>query len=207
MPPTKISNNGPDNAYDFIVNGQSTPKKQGLLNSQTTLRQRLLVVLGGIVILIILIIVISSIFSSKPKTAGLITIAQEQGTLSALATVATQSGSQQVTKNLAININLTMASGQLGVIEYIASTGKKITSTSLLTSHTTTLTSQLTTTPANNFDSEYIQLTQTELASYVTIIKSAYSSSDPVSQKQLLSNLYTSATLLVKEASSAASAL
>jgi hypothetical protein len=207
MPPTQTTNTASDNPYDFIVNSESKPKKQSLLNSQTPFRQRLLVILGGAVILIILIVVISSIFSSKPNTAGVISIAEQQGTLISMAAVAGLNANQQVTKNLAANITLTMTSGQLSVINYIESTGKKITSTSLLTSHTTQLSSQLSSTPSNNFDSVYIQLTQTELASYETMLKSAYSSSDPASQKQLLSNLYDSLTLLIKEASSAANDL
>ena len=207
MPPTQSINTASQNPYDFIVNSGSKPKKQSLLNSQTPFRQRLLVILGGAVILIILIVVISSIFSSKPKTAGLISIAEEQDTLSSIAAIAGQNANQQVSKNLAANITLTMTSGQTNVVNYIESIGKKITPASLVTSHTTQLSSQLSSTPSNNFDSSYIQLTQTELASYLTMLKSAYSSSDPVSQKQILSNLYGSATLLVKEANSAASDL
>jgi len=207
MPPAQTPNKPSDNAYDFIVNKESKPKKASFINSQTSFKQRLLVILGGAVILIILIVIVSSLFSSKPKTAGLLSVAQEQGTLFTLAGDASLSANQQVTRNLAINITLTMTSGQLNVINYIKGTGTKILPASLHASNVTELSSELSSTPSNNFDSLYVQLTQGALTSYITTLKSAYSSSLPLSQKLLLSNLYASATLLVKEADSTASDL
>lgn len=207
MPPAQTPNKPSENAYDFIVNKESKPKKPSFINSQTPFKQRILVILGGAVILTILIIIISSIFSSKPKTAGLLSVAQEQGTLFTLAGDASLSANQQVTRNLAINITLTMTTGQLNVINYIKGTGTKIVPASLHASNVTQLSSELTSTPANNFDSLYVQLTQNTLSSYITTLKSAYSSTLPLSQKLLLSNLYASATLLTKEANSTSSDL
>lgn len=207
MPPTQTTSKPSDKDYDFIVNKESKPKKQSFINSQTSFKQRLLVILGGAVILIILIIIISSLFSSKPKTAGLLSVARSQGTLFTLAGVASLSANQQVTRNLAANITLTMTSGQLDVINYIKETGTKIVPASLHASNTAALSSELSSTPSNNFDSLYVQLTQSALSSYISTIKLAYSPSDPASQKILLANLYASATLLVNEANSTATAL
>ena len=207
MPPVENTTQPTENPYDFIVNNAPKAKKLNLLGPQISFKQRILTILAGALILIILIVVVSSIFSSKPKTAGLFSVAQQQGTLLSMAKVGGLSASQQITRNLAANISLTMTSQQLGLVHYIASTGTKVTSGSLLSGHTTELSSELTSSPANNFDNLYVQLTQTELSRYVGLIKSAYSSSDPASQRILLSNLYVSANLLIKQANSTASDL
>jgi len=207
MPPVQTTNKPDANPYDFIINEPPKQPKPSLLSSQTSFKQRLLVILGGGLVLIIVIVVISSLFSSKPKTTGLLAIAQQQTALITVATSATTTASQQITKNLATNVELSLTSAQLSVISYLKSAGSNPTATSLLSSQTTVLSKELASTPANNFDSVYAGLTQTQLSSYASTIKSVYSSSDPASLKLLLSNLYVSANLLLKEATTTTTSL
>lgn len=208
MPPAPTDTKPSANPYDFIVNQAPKPKKPSLLSSQTSFVKRLLVIFGGAFGLIIVIIIIASIFSSKPKTSGLLSIAEQQATLISLAHSATTTAGQQITKNLAASVQLSLISNQLSVVNYLKTTGdSKLTITSLSTSQGAVLSKQLISTPANTFDSEYVQLTQTQLASYLTLIKQTFSSSDPASQKILLSNSYASANLLLKEANATSTGL
>ena len=207
MPLAESNNKSTENPYDFIVNEPPKQRKPSLFSGQTSFKQRILVILGGGIVLIILIVIFASIFSSKPKTAGIVSVGQQQTTLITLATSADTAASQQITKNLATNVKLSLTSGQLSLINYLEATGSKITAISLLTSQTALVSKQLAATPANNFDYEYVQLAQSELTSYVSAIKQVYSSNNPASQKVLLSNLYVSASLLLKEANTAASDL
>jgi hypothetical protein len=196
-----------ENPYSFIVNGSQKQRRSSLFSNQTSFRKKLLVILGGGLVLIILIVIISSLFSSKTNTQSLITIAEQQNTLITLATSAEATASQQATKNLDSNINLALTSEQLQLIQYIESAGVKITSASLKTSQAATLTAQLSAASANNFDSLYVQLTQSQLTSYIASIKQAYVSSDPTGEKVLLSNLYVSANLLLKNSNQASAEL
>lgn len=207
MPPVQVSNKQTENPYDFIVNEAPKPQKPSLLSNQTSFKQRLIVILGGGIVLIIVIIIIASILSPKPKTAGLLSIAQQQSTLITLAYLGEKTAAQQITKDLATNVSLSLTSGRLSLVTYLEATGSKLTSASLLTTQSITLSTELTATPANNFDSEYVQLTQTQLINYVSALKQVFSSSDPASQKIIISNLYAGAILLLKQANSAAADL
>ena len=207
MPPAQSNNKPTENPYDFIVNGAPKPQKPGLLSNQGSFKQRLLVILGGGLILIILIVIISSIFASKPKTAGLLSIAQQQSALITLSGLGERTAAQQITRDLAVNVELNLESAQVSLVSYLEDTGMKLTATSLLSSQTTPLSTELTATPANNFDSEYVQLTQTQLKNYVSALKQVFSSSDPSSQKIILRNLYAGANLLLGQANSTAANL
>lgn len=207
MSDTENSNQSSENPYDFIVNEVPKPKKPSLFSSQSSFKQRLLVILGGGLALIIIIVIISSIFSSPPKTTAIVSIGEQQTTLITLATEADQTANLQVTKNLATNIELSLSSGQVNLVKYLKRTGSKITSAGLLTKKTTQLKAELTATPANNIDTQYVQMAKSELTSYISAIKQAYTVSDPASQKVLLNNLYASSELLLKEANTTATSL
>lgn len=202
MPPASTDNKPTENPYDFIVNQAPKPKRPSLLGSQTSFTKRLLIILGGGLGLIIVIIIFVSLLSSPPKTAGLVSAAEEQATLLSLSEVAGKTASQQITKNLAATVQLSLLSDQLSLVTYIKdlNSSLKITDTSLLTQQGTALTAQLSADPANSFDSEYVQLTQTHLSTYLNLLKQSYSSSDPTAEKILLSNLYNAANLLLKQA-------
>lgn len=207
MPPTETNSPPTTSPYDFIVNEPKKQRKLTIFNSQTSFKQRILIILGGGLVLIILLIVLASIFSPKPKTAGLLTLGQQQDTLITLASSAATTANQQITINLATNIELSLTSEQFSVVKYLKTSGTKVTTASLLTTKATALSKELASTPSNSFDSEYVQLTQSQLSNYLAAIKRAFSSSDPVNQKVLLNNLYVSANLLLEEANTAANDL
>jgi hypothetical protein len=207
MPPDQTDNKSDENQYDFITKDAPKVRKPSLLGSQTSFMQRLIVILGGGIIIIIVIIIIASIFSSKPKTADLLSIAKTQSTLLSLANLGESTASQQVTKDLAANVELTITSGQVSLVKYLNAVGGKITPLSLHSIESTTLSTELTSTHANNFDFEYIQLTQAQLTDYVSALKQVFSASDPHNQKIILSNLYVTATILLKQANAAATSL
>lgn len=203
MPPSLPSTKPTESPYDFIVNEAPKPRKPSLLSNQTSFKQRLLIILGGGIVLIIVIIIISSLFSSKPKTAGLLSLAQQQSTLITLAAKGEQTASQQITKDLATNVSLSLTTGRLSLVTYLDAAGSKLTAASLVTTQSVTLSTELTSTPANNFDFEYAQLTQTLLTSYVSSIKQVFSANQPANVKVILRNLYAGASLLLKEADTA----
>ena len=116
--------------------------------------------------------------------------------------MAEKNAAQQITKNLASNVDLSLTSGQLSLVTYLETTGSKVSTASLLTAQSTTLSTELSGAPANNFDSEYVQLTQTQLKDYASALKQIFSSSDPANQKVILRNLYAGANLLLKESNS-----
>src|SRR5580692_4287747 len=101
MPPASVDTKSPENPYDFIFKEAPKPKKPGLLSPQTSFMKRLLIILGSAFGLIIVIIIVASLFSSTPKTAGLVSIAEKQATLLSLAQSAETTASQQITKDLA----------------------------------------------------------------------------------------------------------
>ena len=204
MPPGQSNNPPSTDPYAFITNEPKKKRNFNLFSPQVSFQKRLFIILGGGIVLIILIIIFSSLLSPKTKTTGLVTIGQEQGNLVALSTAASSTVSQQVTKNLAVNIILGLTSDQLRVVSYLNSAGKKVSVASLTTSQATTLSQQLSSAPANTVDSLYVQLVQNLLTGYITTLKQVYSSGATVKQKVLLSNFYNSANLLSTQLNSAA---
>ena len=171
----------PQPNYDFFLNPQSKPK-QRFLSSNSSMKMRIVTVLGGGMVLIIIVIIISSLLSSKPGTAGLLTLAQEQNELVRVAAKAGQQSSQQI-------------------LAYSKKFGQKLSAKQLMLTRSATTDQQLTSAQAaSNYDSVYLQITVTALNQYLQSLKQVYNSTSSKTQRQFLSTDYSAANILLNQA-------
>lgn len=188
--------------YDFIMN-PGKPPRRSLLPSGNSMVGRIVVIAGLGVVLIIAIIIVMSLFSGSGNMPKLVTVAQKQQELIRISTLATTTGlgqSSQTTKNFTESCLLSLTSAQQQLLNFTSTHGKKISQKELaLGKNTATDATLKSAIQATNFDSTYTNIMQTQLATYANSLKSAFSTAKNVNEKQLLSNDYSGAQLLLKQ--------
>lgn len=191
---------GPSGSYDFIFNPQKAPKKRFGLPGGGSTGQRIAIMAVGAVILLIIFIVLASALSSgsKNSTQTVIDLAEEQSELIRVATIGTQKSRGADSANLAITALLSLETTQTQTLTLLKSNGHKLGQKQLMLKQDPKTDQTLDSADLNNnFDTAFIQLMQSNLATYKNDLKSAYDASKSNSEKQILSNSFTGISVLL----------
>ncbi|MDB5170929.1 MAG: hypothetical protein JWO35_623 [Candidatus Saccharibacteria bacterium] len=188
------------NDYAFITNPDKPVRKQSLPGSNSPVI-RALVVSGGLLILIILFVIVKGLLSGGSALPAYESIAQDQQSMIHLATNATQektlSGTNQ---NFAITAQLSLTSDQSSIISYLATNGTKVDAKKLGIKVSPVLDKQLTdAAAASNYDRTFAQIMKTKLTNYEQALQQTYTKTKGPKGRELLSNQYKSAQLLVQQ--------
>lgn len=191
------------NQYDFIMNPGKPPKKGALVNNNS-IATRIAVIVGlVVVILIFFIIVLSLLSSSGGSNTKLTTIAQQQNEIIRVATLANNSGStqtSQTTNDFSQNCLLSITTAQQQLLAYLSAHGTKLGTKQLaLTKNASTDAAITAAVASSNLDAVYTSIMKTELQAYENAVKDAYGGAKSTAEKQLLSNEYSGAVLLLQQ--------
>jgi hypothetical protein len=197
--------------YDFIINPESPVARRSTLPGLPPANSLLLRVIYGVVGLIILLIlfsVIKGLIVGKPKLDSFVSIAQDQQELIHLATNAAATAQQQSlstgNQNVAATLELTITSNQAQITKYLSTNHLKVNTKTLSLKQNTTVDTELTNAQsAGTYNQAFQQVIESQLSSYSTDLKLAYSSAG-INGRALLSSDYKQAQLLYTEASSTA---
>jgi hypothetical protein len=194
--------------YDFFMSPEKPSRRSMLpgLSGGNSMIMRIAVIGGIFVIIVICLVVLSSLFSSGGNLPKLTTVAQQQSELIRVATLATNEGSAQTsqsTNNFTQSCLLSMTTAQQQLLGFMSSHGKKLGSKDLSKAQDPNTDSALSAAAAaSNFDSIYTTIMGRQLGSYETALKDAYSSASNSTEKQILSDDFAGAQLLVTELNS-----
>ncbi len=185
--------------YDFILNPVKPPKPSIVASSSIVKRAAFF--LGIVIILFIIgIILISALSGSSGKFTPITTVLQYQTELLRIATNGETNASQESTKEVAINLDLSMRSARSQLTTYLAQNGQKVSTTSLTLKRSTAADTQLTTALANStYDTTFITIIQNDLISYEKALQTAYNANPGPKGRTILSNQFDGASLLLKQ--------
>ncbi len=190
--------------YDFFLNPTAAPKRR-LLPTPTSFKQRLLVTaIGAMVFIILVIVLLSTVFGNHTSVTGLVTIAQEQNELIRVATEGFTNASQQTAKDLAINVELSVTTDQQELLAYLKTVGKTPSTKTLAAAYNANTDSQLNAAQvASNYDLTLSQIFKNELSTYSQTLQQTFASTTLTSQRKLISQDYSAANILIKQADAA----
>jgi hypothetical protein len=194
----------PQNPYEFIVS-PAPPSRKSPLSRLPGFKDpfiaKVVMLLGGIILLLIVGAVLSSLlFKGKTNVQDLIGIAETQNEIVRIATQGTTQSSFQVTKNLAINSELSVQTNQQQFLNYLSKHGTKVGSKTLALKKSSTTDQQLTTAiQSSNFDNVFVQLMQQQLQAYITELEQAEGNSSSTTAKQLINTSLTAAKILLAQ--------
>ena len=198
----------PGSSYDFFLNPQKPPKRSsfsGILSGPSSTAIKLGMVACAVFLVLIILYFVLSLFSSGNQTQ-LLVVAQDQNELIRVANLATtigQSQSQQTTQNLAQSVALSLTTEQQQLLTFMASEGGKPSSKELSATKDTATDAELNNSiESSSFDVTFIGIMQSQLKSYQAALQSAFTSTNNLNEKLLLSNDYKAAGLLLTQINS-----
>lgn len=206
LPPQPAqSPHGTHNPYDFIVSTEHKPG--GTFPFARSKSSKLLLLVGGMVVLFIVIWLVVSALSPKSNLQTLyIGLAQDQQEITRVAAFGTQASGEDL-KALAANTQMSVGTDKTKLLNYLGSKGVKVDTKTLAlkqdSNSDTTLTSAKST---NTFDSALANIIANDLKSYMSNLTTAYKQTTGASAKQMLSDDYAHAQLLLKQASTGTTA-
>lgn len=190
------------NNYDFIMNPNGNAKRPLGGNSDS---KKLLIIVGAVILFIIVLFSVGAMLTGN-KSDGtvqqLTRIAQEQGEIAHISSLAGENGSAQAQslKNFAYNANLTMTSDQQAVVDLLAKNGTSVKPEVLAALQDPAVDQKLTdATAASDFDAVFKDTVSTMLTNYQSSLQSTYATSKSTTVKQLLQTDFNNAELLKKQ--------
>jgi len=188
------------NPYEFII-APSTAKKKPVSIAHLSFMKQLAVVIGGLVVLLIVAAVVISSLAPKSSVPGLTAVAQRQQEIIRIATSAQQQNTSVNTSNFVTNAELTMISSQTQVLTYLQAHNAKLNSKILALDADPKTDSLLTNAAAaNNYDSTVISTLDTQLTTYLNLLKTTYRQTGSATAKQLLQKQFSAAHDLLDQA-------
>ncbi len=164
---------------------------------------RIGIIAGAAIIGIILLSFVMSLLGGGGNKPNLITVAQDQNEIIRVAGVANTgaaSQSAQTTQNFAQSAALSLSSEQQQLLNFMAAHGDKLSPKLLAaTKNVTTDTTLNNAIASSSFDSAFTNVMLTQLHGYQTALKTAYNGARSATEKQLLSDDYDSAALLLQQ--------
>jgi len=156
---------------------------------------------GGLVVLLILVVIVSSLLKGGgASTAPMLSVVQEQTELVRVATAGVSTSSEKTTQALALSVELSITSANVQLTKYATSQGIKLDPKLLTLKHSATADTQLAAAKSNDtYDATLISVLQNDLASYSQALKTAYSSAPGPKGRQLLSDQFDAAQLLIQQ--------
>lgn len=199
---------GSGSEYDFFMNPEQAPKQNPLsrFGGGNSMITRLIVVLAGLILLIILFAIVSSILGGDSNKPNLIIVAQDQNEIVRVADEVSQIGdsqSAQSTQNFATSAALSVQTEQQDLLNFLAAHGTKLSQGQLTATKDTSTDAQLNNAvAASNFDATFKTIMNSQLKNYRNALTIAYQHAKNSDEKQLLSNDYDGAALLLTQLSS-----
>jgi hypothetical protein len=196
--------------YDFIMQQDHKPKT----NLLGTLRggsmpSRIALVLGGLLVLVVIAILIKNVLGGGQAidVPAMVSVSQDQQELLHLFSDTTNiTGNQTLSisnQNFVATGQLAISSEQSQLISYLKENGHKISTTQLGLKISSTVDNQITASvTASTYDSTFIQIMQTELATYKQDLAVAYNNTKGPRGRALLKSDYAGAVLLIKQINS-----
>lgn len=194
------------NPYDFIVNPGKPPRRNLFGGGASKVQRMAVLAAGAAVVLIIIIVIVNLIFGGGGGNAVAdIKVAQDQTEIARVARLGVQQQDiGQAAKNVAITAQLTLASDQQQLIDYLQKNGVKISDKELAALQDPQADQQLSTADANStYDSTFLSIMQTDLSKYQQTLNTAYQGSKSIDLRQLLRGQYDNAGLLLEQIKSA----
>jgi hypothetical protein len=200
------------NPYEFFLNPAPAPKKNifsGFSQGGSSFSQRLFLIIAGGIVLVIIIVIFSSLLSSSGlNTTSLITIGKDQNQLINISTTAAITATQQLTLNLAVNIEFGLTTDLQQLTAYAKNHSFTLPAKQLVPLPNPTINQELSAAQAaSNYDIVYLQVMQKLLSVYTSDLSYAYNKTSLSSQKQLLKTDYQHANILIAQTNSALSNL
>jgi hypothetical protein len=185
-----------DDPYHFIMNPAPAPKRMSLGSPKG-----LLFVIGAVAaVIIILVVILAVIRGGGTDTKPYVTLVTQQQEIVRVAGLEESSLRQQNVKNFVMNTQLSMASDQAQLKEFLSKNGVKISSKELAkTAHKDTDTRLADAVSSSTLDSVLVSELQQELADYQAALARAYKASSSKNTRALLTELHDHATLLLTQ--------
>ncbi|HSX08052.1 MAG TPA: hypothetical protein VLG11_04115 [Candidatus Saccharimonadales bacterium] len=191
------------NPYEFIMNPQQPSKRNTPIPGvkDPFIARLILIVVVVVAVVVIVGVVASQLLSrNQVNTADLIGLAQSQQELIRVANQGATNGTQPVTRNFAINVQLALRSEQLQLLAYLQSQGHKLSATTLSLKKSKTTDTQLTTAQqTSTFDSTFVQLMQNSLTAYNTEVQQVLAGAAGANEKKILNVDQAAATMLLQQ--------
>jgi len=196
MPP---QNPNPQNnaAYDFFLKDEKPKRTFG--GGPTSTKGRIFVVAAGFFILLIIIIIFVSSLSGG-KTPNLLKVAQDQNEIVRISTAGALKAAHTSTKQFAITTQLSVGSAQTDLLAYLKKNGVKYSPKQLGLTHSLTTDQQLTSAAAASlYDQTYDSIMKSQLQTYSSDLKVAFTATHAAQLRTLLNNDYKGAQLLLTQ--------
>ena len=185
------------NQYDFIMEYQHQHPR---FTAPSSMRSRVLIVVGGLALLLIVLLLFVAILKRPTGVNGaaLLPIAQEQTELARVAQAAVAQAQQPSTQDFAQTASLSLATDQKAFVTYMGQHGLTASQTQLAATRSTATDSTLSQAgTTGSYDSTFLGIAQTQLATYTQGIKRQYDGTTSTSERQLLQSAYAHARLLI----------
>lgn len=187
------------NPYDFIMN--DPPKKKAGLGGFTGKQRIMAMIIGAGVVLIVIMLGLSLVFGGGTNTTEeLVSLAQEQTELIRVADVGVEKARTTEGKNLAVTASLSITTSRAKVIEILGKHRRKLKNQQLELKKSAETDKALETAGLNNrFDETFIKVMNDGLKKYQAHLKQIYDMTASSSEKQILSDAFSAAGLLLGE--------
>ena len=179
----------PHSPYEFIMNPQQQKRRLALPGVRDPFISKLILIVMCVVAVVIVggVIVSSFLGKSGVNVVALTGVAQTQQELVRVAQQGVAQGTQPVTRNFAISVQISIQSEQLQLLSYLKGQGHKLSTKTLSLKKSTTTDTQLTNAlQTSTFDSTFVQLMQNSLVSYNTELEQVLGSATGVNEKKIL---------------------
>lgn len=201
MPPQQIpsvSAPPPTNQYDFIVNYNHRPANDWLLHAP--LKTRIMVVGGGLLALILIAWIFIALLSATTggSVQSFTALAQEQAELARISNDPSRNAQSEPALNFASTTRLSLLSDELSFVGYLTSLNAAPSSDSLAKDRNPQTDATLQSAQnSGTYDQMYTAVAQQQLTTYIANLKHAYSATSNLSERQLISDAYSHAQLLL----------
>lgn len=190
-------------AYDFITD-PAQPERQSRLPSLPGVgptAMRAAIIGGGLFALLIIFIIIKGLIGGGSSLTPFLGVAQDQQELIHLATTASlQQGITTGDQNFAATTALSLTSAQAGIVNYLASNGKKVNPKLLSLKISATTDAQLTAAAAaTTYDQTFQEVMKTKLTAYLSGLQQTYKQTSGKKGRTLLNDDYAQAQLLLTQ--------
>ncbi len=192
-PPASV----PPGHYDFITN-PAKPAKKSLFSRGGGNKNGLLIIIAGGIGLLTVILLIGSLFlGGESNSQTLLSVAQKQSELIAVADLGAEDGGTNATKSLALAVQLSVTTDQNALIAQL-SKKDKLKPKDYAAEPSAEVTSQLETAQRNGrFDEVFANIIKQELTEYQRELQTADAAVSSKSIKELLAQDFENAGLLL----------
>lgn len=194
----------------------SKPSRHGLLlpnlSGSSSPIVRIGIILGGLLVVLILFVIIKGLLSGPGNTPALTSVGQDQQAMIHILTNGAGSDSQQQatlsanSQNFAATAQLSLTSAQNQLVTYMKNNGKKVKTKTLALKISPATDQELTTAASNStYETTFQKIMQTSLVNYQKDLQAAYKQTKGPKGRQLLSNEFNGAQLLLAQLKTPAS--